>query len=399
MPAPSPQLCYHPQSMTDPLELHRSAIVIDTHADTPQRFVDESWDFTGPLGNGMINLETARQGNLAAEFFAAWVEPVEWRGRFAFRTLQLIDGILEQIRKHPAEMSLCLSPEDILQAHAHCKFAALIGIEGGHSIEADLGLLRLFHRLGVRYMTLTWTNTNEWADSSGDLDDPTIQHHDGLTLFGRSVIREMNRLGMMVDVSHVSDKTFWDVLQTTHAPIIASHSSARALTDSHRNLTDDMLRAVAINNGVVMVNFYASFIDERWRLAWKATEPQREPLYEAAAAPYRERGLPMPYSIPLAIDRQFYAGHAQTIGPLASFDSLIDHFDHIAQTAGIDHVGIGTDFDGFALLPEGIRSAADLPKITTALMARGYTAEQMKKILGGNLLRVFAEAQAEANTE
>ncbi len=161
--------------MTDPAEVHAATIVIDTHADTPQRFVDEGWDFTAPLGDGMLNLfETARAGNLAAEFFAAWVEPFAWRGRFAFRTLQLIDGIYEQVRKHPDAMRLCLSPEDIVQAHADGIFAALIGIEGGHSIEADLGLLRLYHRLGVRYMTLTWSNSNEWADSSGDLDDPSV---------------------------------------------------------------------------------------------------------------------------------------------------------------------------------------------------------------------------------
>jgi membrane dipeptidase len=385
--------------MIDPLEVHRSAIVIDTHADTPQRFVDEFWDFTAPLGDGMLNLASARAGNLAAEFFAAWVEPREWHGRYAFRTLQLIDGVLEQIRKHPDSMRLCLSPDDILRVHADGIFATLIGIEGGHSIEADLGLLRLYHRLGVRYMTLTWTNTNEWADSSGDIDDPTVPHHDGLTLFGRNVIREMNRLGMMVDVSHVSDKTFWDVLQTTHAPIIASHSSARALTNSPRNLTDDMLRAVATNNGVVMVNFYPSFIDENWRTTWAATLPQREPLYAAAAAPFRERGEPVPYSVPIAVDRKFYAEHMRSTLPLAPLESLIAHFDHIAKTAGIDHVGIGSDFDGFSILPAEIRSAADLPRITTALMARGYTAEQMKKILGGNLLRVFAEVQGESGTE
>ena len=385
--------------MTDPAEVHAAAIVIDTHADTPQRFVDQGWDFTGPLGDGMLNLETARAGNLAAEFFAAWVEPSAWPGRFAFRTLQLIDGIYEQIRKHPDAMRLCLTPDDIVQAHADKIFAALIGIEGGHSIEADLGLLRLYHRLGVRYMTLTWSNSNEWADSSGDLNNPSVPHHNGLTAFGRSVVREMNRLGMMVDVSHVSDKTFWDVLQTTHAPIIASHSSARALTDHARNLTDEQLRAVATNNGVVMVNFYPSFIDDHWRTTWTSTLPQREPLYAAAAQAYIDRGEPVPYSSPVTVDRKFYAEHMADILPLAPFESLIDHFDHVAKIAGIDHVGIGSDFDGFGILPAEIRSAADLPKITTALMARGYTAEQMKKILGGNLLRVFAEVQAEAAKE
>ena len=382
--------------MHDPAEFHASALVIDTHADTPQRFVDEGWNFSDPLGAGMLNLESARQGNLSAEFLAIWVEPTQWRGRYAFRTLQLIDGVYEQLRKHPTTMRLGLAPADIVQAHQDGVFCTLLGIEGGHSIEADLGLLRVYHRLGVRYMTLTWSNSNEWADSSGDLDDPSVQHHDGLTGFGRSVIREMNSLGMMVDVSHVSDKTFWDVLQTTHAPIIASHSSARALTNAARNLTDEQLRAVATNNGVVMVNFYPSFIDDNWRAAWSATQPLREPLYAAAAAPYLERGEPVPYAVPLAVDREFYAQHPI---PLAPLESLIDHFDHVAQVAGIDHVGIGSDFDGFALLPAEIASAADLPKITAALLKRGYTEEQMKKLLGGNLLRVFADVQAVAEKE
>ena len=385
--------------MIDPAELHATSLVIDTHADTPQRFVDEGWNFTDPLGTGMLNLASAQAGNLAAEFLAIWVEPEAWRGRFVYRTLQLIDATLEQIRKHPGQLRLGLTPADIVQAHQDKVFCILMGIEGGHSIEADLGLLRLYHQLGIRYMTLTWTNTNEWADSSGDLDDPTIPHHDGLTPFGRSVIREMNRLGMMVDVSHVSDKTFWDVLQTTHAPIIASHSSARALTDTPRNLTDEQLRAVATNNGVVMVNFYPSFIDEHWRTAWNATKDEREPLYQAAAAPYIDRGEPVPYGSALAVDRKFYAERLAATMPLAPFSSLIDHFDHIAQVAGIDHVGIGSDFDGFPILPAEISSAADLPKITAALVDRGYTAEQLKKLLGGNLLRVFADVQAEAARE
>ena len=377
--------------MQDSAQFHASALVIDTHADTPQRFVDDGWNFSDPLGAGMLNLESAQRGNLAAEFFAIWVEPTQWRGRYAFRTLQLIDGVYEQLRKHPTTMRLGLTPADIVQAHRDGVFCALLGIEGGHSIEADLGLLRVYHRLGVRYMTLTWANTNEWADSSGDLNNATVQHHNGLTDFGRTVIREMNSLGMMVDVSHVSDKTFWDVLQTTHAPIIASHSSARALTNAVRNLTDEQLRAVATNNGVVMVNFYPSFIDDNWLAAWSATKPQREKLYAIAAAPYLERGEPVPYGVPLAVDREFYAQHPI---PRAPFESLIDHFDHVAQVAGIDHVGIGSDFDGFALLPAEIASAADLPKITAALLQRGYTEEQMKKLLGGNLLRVLADVQA-----
>jgi len=384
--------------MFDPLRLHAEAIVIDTHADTPQRFVDEGWSFSDPVGEGMINLETARAGGLGAEFFAIWAEPVEWRGRFAYRTLQLIDGVYEQLRKQPTTMRLGLNPQDIRNAHRDGVFCGLLGLEGGHSIENDLGLLRLYHRLGVRYMTLTWSNTNEWADSSGDLDDPAIPHHRGLTAFGRDVVREMNRLGMMVDVSHVADTTFWDVLQTTHAPVIASHSSARALANSPRNLTDEQLRAVATNNGVVMVNFYPAFLSDRWHEAWAATKAEREPLYEAAARPYRERGVPVPYTAALGVDRAFYAANQSRL-PLPNLKVLVDHIDHVAQVAGIDHVGLGSDFDGFSLLPQGIESAADLPKITVALAERGYTAEQLKKLLGGNLLRVFGEVQTEAAKE
>jgi membrane dipeptidase len=385
--------------MHDPIHIHAEALVIDGHADTPQRFVDEHWSFSDALGGGMLNLETARAGNLAAEFFAIWVEPKQWRGRFAHRTLQLIDGVHEQLRKHPGTMRLGLTAADVLQAHCDGVFCVLLGIEGGHSIEADLGLLRMYHRLGVRYMTLTWSNTNEWADSSGDMDDAAVVHHGGLTGFGREVVREMNRLGMMVDVSHVADTTFWDVLQTTHAPVIASHSSARALTDAPRNLTDEQLRAIATNNGVVMVNFYPSFIDARWREGWAATRAERETLYAAAAKEFEERGEPVPYSIPLAVDRAFYAEHLHHTLPLAPLSALIDHIDHVAQVAGIDHVGLGSDFDGFPILPEGLRSAADLGKITAALYERGYRAEPLGKLLGRNLLRVLAEAQAEAAKE
>jgi membrane dipeptidase len=385
--------------MHNTAQIHAEALVIDTHADTPQRFVDEGWNFSDPLGPGMLNLDAARAGNLAAEFFAIWVEPKEWRGRYAHRTLQLIDAVHEQVRKHPATMRLGLTPADIVQAHKDGVFCALLGIEGGHSIEADLGLLRMYHRLGVRYMTLTWSNTNEWADSSGDVDDTTVSHHGGLTGFGRDVVREMNRLGMMVDISHVSDATFWDVLKTTHAPIIASHSSARALTDAARNLTDEQLRAVATNDGVVMVNFYPPFIDENWRKKWLPKNAQRDPFRAAATAPYLERGEPVPYAVSVASDRAYYAQHLAKDLPLAPLSSLIDHFDHIAQVAGIDHVGIGTDFDGIQFLPEGLATAADLPKITAALYERGYSAEQLRKLLGGNLLRVFGEVQAEAAKE
>ncbi|NYF81066.1 dipeptidase [Granulicella arctica] len=374
--------------MTDAVEVHAGALVIDGHADTPQRFVDEGWEFTGALDGGMLSLEAARAGGLGAEFFAIWAEPGQWKERYAHRTLALIDGVLEQVRRHPAELALCCSAEEIVAAHAAKKFAVLMGIEGGHSIENDLGLLRDYYRLGVRYMTLTWANTNEWADSSGDLDDETVVHHGGLTAFGREVVLEMNRLGMMVDVSHVSDACFWQVLEVSRVPVIASHSSARALASAERNMTDEMLRAVAANGGVVMVNFYPAFLDDAWREAWIALRPERDRARATLTAKY---GKDVPYTVLSRVEKELAARL-----PRVPFATLIDHIDHVAKVAGIAHVGIGTDFDGIQALPGGIDSAADLWKVTAALMERGYSAEEMRMLLGGNLLRVFGAVAAGA---
>ena len=374
----------------DPLAVHAQALVIDGHADTPQRFADEHWNFTDPLNGGMLNYDSARQGNLDAQFFSIWVDPSQYPANAsAHRTMELIDATLEQVRRAPDKLNLCLTSDEIVAAHSQGKFAVLMGIEGGHSIENSIGLLRNYYRLGVRYMTLTWSNSNDWADSSGDIDDPTVKHHNGLTPFGKQVIAEMNRLGMMVDVSHVSDKTFWDVLEITRAPIIASHSSARAVTSAPRNLTDDMLRAIAKTNGIVMVNFYPAFIDEQWRASWNALKAERSKEQDALDAEYHAKGLPVPFAVSDKIDRKYTA----MIGR-APFNSLVDHFDHVIKVAGIDHVGIGTDFDGFPTPPAEIDSAADLPKVTAALMARGYSADDMRKLLGGNLLRVFRDVQA-----
>ncbi len=374
--------------MNDAASIHASALVIDTHADTPQRFLDEGWSFLDELNGGHINLTSARKGNLAAEFFAIWVEPEQHAGNFAHRALALTDAVHEQVRRHASELQLCLSPADILDAKANGKFAIVLGLEGGHAIENDLGLLRTFHRLGIRYMTLTWANNNEWADSSGD-----APIHNGLTDFGREVIREMNRLGMMVDISHVSDKTFWDVLETSQTPVIASHSSSRTITPSHRNLTDEQLRALAARGGVALVNFYPAFIDATWQQAWRALKPERDTAFEAASKPFREAGQAVPFHISHQVDREFTSRI-----PRPPFESLVAHFDHMIQTMGLDHVGIGTDFDGIQELPQGIDSAADLPRITEALFAKGYTAEDLHKILGGNLMRVFAAIQSRAES-
>src|SRR5580765_6208449 len=227
-------------------KIHDSALVIDTHADTPQRFLDEGFDIgsTDPKDTGHISLDKARRGNLGAEFFSIWVEPETNQGHYAQHTFDLIDSVYEQAARHPDRMMMAFSVADIERAHKDHKFAALMGIEGGHSIENDIRLLRDYYRLGVRYMTLSWSNTNEWADSSGDINDTNVQHHNGLTEFGKDVVYEMNRLGMLVDISHVSDKTFYDTLLASRAPVIASHSSARTLTYHPRNMTDDMLREI-----------------------------------------------------------------------------------------------------------------------------------------------------------
>lgn len=377
-------------------QVHRSALVIDTHADTPQRFVDEHFDMGGPLDGGNLNLASARKGNLGAEFFSIWVDPEQYKGEYAHRTLELIDAVKQQVAHHPKQMLFVTGPEGIEYAHRQHKLAALMGIEGGHSIEDSIPLLRQYYDLGVRYMTLTWSNSNDWADSSGDINDKTIPHtKDGLTEFGKDVVYEMNRLGMMVDISHVSDRTFDRTLINTRAPVIASHSSARALCNAPRNLTDDMILAVANSGGphskggVVMVNFYSGFLSQAYRDAQIAQQPEVDKAVQALKEQAKAEGKPVPYAAIEKLQRQF----ADRI-PRPPFSVLIDHIDHIAKLAGTDHVGLGSDFDGInGQLPEGIDSAADLPKITEALMARGYSAEDCRKILGGNLLRVFGEVE------
>jgi membrane dipeptidase len=382
--------------LQSPEAVHRSALVIDTHADTPQRFVDEHFEFAGPLNGGNLNLESAQKGNLGAEFFSIWVEPALYKGQYAHRTLELIDSVKQQVAKNPKQMMFVTTPAGIEEAHRNHKFAALMGIEGGHSIEGSIPLLRQYYALGVRYMTLTWANSNGWADSSGDIDDKSVTHtKEGLTEFGKDVVYEMNRLGMMVDISHVSDRTFFRALVISRAPVIASHSSARALCDAPRNMTDTMLTAVANSGGpnskggVVQVNFFSGFLSQPFRDALKAIEPEVNKAVKEMQDKAKAEGKEVTPDDIFKV-RSSYAARI----PRPPLSVLIDHIDHIAKVAGVDHVGLGSDFDGvFGETPEGIDSAADLPKITEALMARGYSAEDCRKILGGNLLRVFREVE------
>lgn len=379
--------------------LHRASIVIDTHNDVTSPMLDQGFDLgmSGDLPTAKIKTHTdlrrLKAGGFDAVFFAIYVgkefvgrAPAEGGGA-ARRALDMISVVYDQVRRHP-ELEMARTAADIRRIAAKGKIASLMGIEGGHAIEDSLHALRMFYRMGVRYMTLTHTNTNDWADSEGDVNNPKVKHHNGLTDFGREVVREMNRLGMMIDISHVADKTFYDVISVTHAPVIASHSSARALAPHTRNMTDDMLRAVAKNGGVVMVNFYNGFVDPR-----------------KAANALRERGLQDELN-------QKYPGNAQRVQEelrrwreannpgKTSLSMLIDHFDHIIKVAGIDHVGIGADFDGIPLdgAPEGMEDVSKMVNITLELMKRGYTDADIKKVLGENLLRVMTEAERVARS-
>lgn len=368
--------------------LHRDAIVIDTHNDITSAMVDDGYDL-GVLHSDhktQTDIPRMKAGGLDAEFFAIYVDAKYARtGGAARRAFDMIDTVYEAARRSPDSLEMAYAATDIRRIVRSGKIAALMGVEGGHAIEDDLRLLRDFYRLGVRYMTLTHVNTNHWADSSGDLDNSQVQHHNGLTDFGRQVIAEMNRLGMMVDVSHVSDKTFWDVIEVSKAPIIASHSSARALTNVERNMTDDMLRAVAKNGGVVMVNFAGSFLTE--------TPVKRTPEQRAKIAELRKKYQDDPEKLWEEIDKVV----PRTVVPLSN---LIDHIDHIAKVAGIDHVGIGSDFDGVGgYLPQGMEDVSKLPSITYELLKRGYSDADVKKVLGENFLVVMEKVEQTAEAQ
>ena len=370
------------------LQIHRRAIVIDTHNDVTTPMTNDDFDLSGtPPAPYRTNIARMKQGGLTAEFFSLYVKP--WyvqNGGSARRTLDMIDSVYRAVERHPRDLMFATSVADIRRAKRIGKIAALMGIEGGHAIEDSLPALREFYRLGVRYMTLTWNNTNNWADAGrGE------KKHNGLSDFGKDVVREMNRLGMLVDVSHVSDDTMSDALDVSKAPIIASHSSARALSDVPRNIPDDLLKRIAKNGGVVQVNFYSVFVDAKTVAPQSAERDARlkaqqdaidekyknDPERRAEESDKLEAANPLP---PLPISK------------------LIDHIDHIVKVAGIDHVGIGADFDGANDMPEGAQDVSMLPNITYELLKRGYSERDIRKILGENFLRAFAEAERVART-
>jgi membrane dipeptidase len=366
----------------------RDAILIDTHNDVPSLTVD-GYDIATPNKVGQTDLPRMK-GFLGAEFFAVFVDAKYVKGNHsANRTLQMIDTVrTDIIAKHPNDFVFATTADDIVKAHKKHKIAALMGIEGGHSIEDSLRLLRDYYALGVRYMTLTHFNTNNWADAQGDINNPNVVHHNGLTPFGKDVIREMNRLGMMVDISHTADKTFYDALEVSTAPIIASHSSCRALSNHTRNLTDDMIRALAAKGGTMQINFDCEYLSQRY---YDGTKPIRAALRPRLA---EARKIEDPVARSAAIDKLETEAYAAL--PTPSLAEVVDQIDHAVKVGGIDHVGIGTDFDGVNCVPAELSSYDKFPVLTRALLEKGYSASDIKKIYGGNILRVMRAVEKRA---
>src|SRR5437763_7419774 len=361
-------------------QLHERAIVIDSHDDTTQRLLfEKGFDIGVRHANGNIDIPRMKEGGLDALFFSIWV-PSDLTGPPAVkRAMDLIDAVREAARTHPNDLMLATSAADVRKAAADHKIAALMGMEGGHMIDDDLRLLRLYAALGVRYLTLTHFKNNNWADSS--TDKPA---HNGLTAFGRDVVRELNRLGVMVDISHVADKTFYDALAVTTAPVIASHSSCRVIANHPRNMTDDMLRALAKNGGVVMINYHAGFLSEEFRVA---SEKKSGTIVASMDAMSKKCGGNEACTT-MESERIDHEAMAKGELPKVTWEKIVEHIDHAVKVAGADHVGLGSDFDG-ATMPLGMEDVSKLPKITDALLKKGYAEQDVEKILGGNILRVM----------
>ena len=371
-------------SDVDALALHYSAVVVDGHSDTTPLFEDAAWRFDERHQAGHMDLPRIREGGLDVQFWSIYLGKREGDGRSIREALDRIDAVHQMAERHPDDVVVAGSVREIRRAVASGKLASVMGVEGGHIIENDLAALRSFYRLGVRYMTLTHSFHTDWADSSGTRSDLS-PGHGGLAPFGRQVVLEMNRLGMMVDVSHVSDETFWDVLEATQAPVIASHSSLRAVADHRRNVSDDMLRALASNGGVLMVNFYPAYIDEEAARETTAYYERWGQVYQEIATKYADD--------PGARRAAYWAQSAAHPPPRTTLSVLLDHFDHAVLIAGPDHVGLGADWDGVGSMPEGMDDVSQLPNLTRGLLERGHSPETVRKILGENLLRVMGEVE------
>jgi len=376
------------------LKIHKKAIVIDGHNDIVSPMTDDDFDLaTNSLGlihktDGTpyhSDLSKFRAGGMTGEFFSIYVGGDTWKaGRAMPRAMDMIDATYREAEKHSDQLTMCTTAEQIRAAKKSGKMCVLMGIEGGYAIENSLGALRDFYRLGVRYMTLTHNVSHDWADAHHD-----TPKNNGLSDFGKEVVREMNRLGMFIDISHVSEKVMNDVLDVSTAPIIASHSGARAVNDHTRNVSDAVLKRVAKNGGVIMVNFYPSFLDARTN----REENERAAKFSTQLAQLREQFKNDPDGYNAAEKKLFDANPIY----IAPYTTIVDHIDHIKKIAGIDHVGIGSDFDGVPFLPAGMNGVEDLPLVTYEMLRRGYTEIEIRKVLGENLLRAMAQMQRVAS--
>jgi membrane dipeptidase len=367
-------------------ELHFQSIVVDTHDDTTQRLLDPKFDFGVRHSDGSVDIPRMREGGLSAIFFSIWIPGTVAGPTAVQRALDQIAAVRETVLRHPNDLVLCTTAEEIRHAKASNKIAVLMGVEGGHMINNSPANLDKFFALGVRYMTLTHTVNTDWADASTDKAT-----HNGLTEFGKQVVREMNRLGMMVDISHVADKTFYDVLAISKAPVIASHSSCRALCSAPRNMTDDMIKALAAKGGVMQINYHIGFLSQQFQDASKA-HPELGKDIEAES---KKRCGDNEACQLIEADRITRAMVAQGKLPRVDWTEIINHIDHAVKLVGADHVGLGSDFDG-ADMPYGMEDVSDIPRITDALLAKGYSPADVRKILGGNTLRLMQDVEAAA---
>lgn len=371
----------------DPASVHRRAIVIDMHADTAQRLVDEHVDIDTQLPDGHLDSVRAKQGGLDAQFFSIWVEPQLFGGTGAAAVKRAdiqIAAVKELVEKHPQTWALATTAGDIRKISADGKLAALMGLEGGYAIDEKLENVERYFQMGVRYMSPAWSVSTSWAGSSGD----QIGSSRGLNDFGRNVVREMNRLGMMVDVSHVSDKTFWDIIESSSSPVIATHSGCRAIANVPRNLTDDMIKAIAKSGGVVNVIFYPEHLEPGYGEKKKKVDNEISSLVQRASDDDPGDAVHKK----LARDRVRREEFAKRLPPV-SVSRLVDHIDHVVKLVGIDYVGIGSDFDGVQITLSDLSTVADLPNLTIELMRRGYSEADIDKILGGNMLRVMEKVE------
>jgi membrane dipeptidase len=364
-------------------KLHFSSIIVDTHDDTTQRLLDGKFNLADRHTDGSIDIPRMREGGLGAIFFSIWIPSKVTGAEAVKQAIDQIDAVREAVRKDPRVLVLATTAEQIREAHKQGKIAALMGVEGGHMIGNDLAALRTFAALGVRYMTLTHMGNTEWADSSTDKAE-----HNGLTDFGKDVVREMNRFGIIVDVAHVSDKTFYDAIAVSKAPVFSSHSSCRALCDAARNMTDDMMRALAKNGGVIQINYHIGFLSQEFRNFEKAhPEVEKELDAEVKKRCGDNEGCSLIVGDQL-LHEYMNAGRL----PKVDWSLIVDHIDHAVKVAGIGHVGLGSDFDG-ANMPLGMEDVTHLPQITDALLKKGYSDADIRKILGENTLRVMTEVE------